>query len=256
LSGELTVALKKGIRKKAKKALREKSAIERLRKKAKNGEEVKQLDEVVEHLEEVAELERKLGSFVIFNKADVLTLEDITKLAKQVKESSGIHNFDIIPVSRDNREYVSLFNAWQKGGGYGFFKPRRGAHSRYKIELDGPKVYLFKGTTIGNYNTSIKVEFTKYTVQHELFHVEMFAYIKNKSKIHKEIFNKIPTYIHEEYVLHRLMKTNKNWKKIDLESDLKFVNKWRNELSLAPISLKYLKNWKFEEKLKEIGFKI
>jgi len=47
LSGELTVALKKGIRKKAKKALREKSAIERLRKKAKNIEEALEIEEVI-----------------------------------------------------------------------------------------------------------------------------------------------------------------------------------------------------------------
>ena len=50
LSGELTVALKKGLRKKAKKALREKNAIERLRKNAKNGEELNEIDEVLEHL--------------------------------------------------------------------------------------------------------------------------------------------------------------------------------------------------------------
>jgi len=55
LSGELTVALKKGLRKKAKKALREKSAIERLRKKAKNNELLNDLEISIQHLEEIAE---------------------------------------------------------------------------------------------------------------------------------------------------------------------------------------------------------
>jgi hypothetical protein len=55
LGGELTVAIKKGLRDSAEKALSKQEDILKLQKNAKNVEELNQLDDVIKHLDEVAE---------------------------------------------------------------------------------------------------------------------------------------------------------------------------------------------------------
>ena len=115
---------------------------------------------------------------------------------------------------------------------------------------------MFAGKTMDDIGAPVYINFTKYTLQHELFHVEMFMYLKNKTSNYMKYWNNIPTYMHEQYVLNRLLKT-KNWKQADLEIDLSNINKIRKtESDLVPITLEELKTWKFEIELEKIGIKI
>ena len=54
MTGEITAAIKRGLRKSAKEVLEH---TDELKKTAKNAEEAKQIDEVIEHMEDVAELD-------------------------------------------------------------------------------------------------------------------------------------------------------------------------------------------------------
>lgn len=262
LSGELTLAIKKGLQNSAKKLVH-KENIKHLEQgldnlinenKISKTDKLKALDE----LDEIAELERKLGDFVLHH-GDEITENYIKKIVKQVKESTGLNNFDINLVDRNNEKYRKLFARWEKGGSHGFFKPTT---SEFGIRLykglfgEGPQIYMFSGRTRNALGKINNISFTKYTTQHELFHVEMFVYLKNKTPNYVKYWREIPTYVHEQYVLNRLLKTKK-WKHSDLLSDLKIINEYRSEIpNLNPITLKELEIWKFEIELEKIGIKI
>jgi hypothetical protein len=218
----------------------------------------KEADEVIEHFEEMVEVERKLGDLIIHesNKSDDISENFFKNIVKQVRESTGLNDFDINLIDRNNEKYQKLFEQWQKGGGYGFFKPTSGPIKVYNgIPGEGKQIYMFAGKTLNRWGEAKFIEFTKYTLQHELFHVEMFMYLKNQTINYMKYWNEIPTYMHEQYVLNRLLKT-KNWKQADLIIDLKNINTMRTELKLPEISLDELKNWKFEIELDKIGIKI
>ena len=263
LSGGLTVAIHNGLRKSAKKLVEKPEDAAKLEKQLDDLVEEgkiarKEADEVIEELIRVAEVERKLGDFVIHSEDDI-SEAFIKNIVKQVRESTGLKNFDINLVDRNNEKYQKLFQQWQKGGGYGFFKPTSGEFGLklYKgLSGEGPQIYMFAGKTINRWGDAIFVNLTKYTTQHELFHTEMFLYLKSKTSNYMKYWAEIPTYIHEQYVLNRLLKT-KNWKKEDLLSDLENINIRRLEdFGLDPISLKELETWKFEIELEKIGIKI
>ena len=256
LSGELSVALYSKLQTTARKIVVKK---ELLVKTAKNADEAKQIDEIIEHLEDVAEVQRKLGDFIMHS-GDDISESLIKNIVKQVRESTGLKNFDIHLVDRNNEKYRKLFEQWQKGGGYGFFKPSSGEFgiSLYKgLFGEGPQIYMFAGKTVDEWGVAKNVFFTKYTTQHELFHVEMFMYLKNKTPNYMKFWAEIPNYMHEQYVLNRLLKT-KNWKKEDLLSDLNNINSIRKKYNpkLGDITLKELETWKFEIELEKIGIKI
>ncbi|MGO4707775.1 hypothetical protein AB4Y90_01420 [Chryseobacterium sp. 2TAF14] len=263
LSGELTVAINNGLRKSAKEIVGTSESKNQFEKQLDNLIEEgqvtrKEVDDLLEHLDELAEVERKLGDFVIHGQDDI-SEAFIKNIVKQVRESTGLKNFDINLVDRNNEKYQKLFEQWQKGGGYGFFKPTSGEFGLklYKgLSGEGPQIYMFAGRVIDGLGRIRNVSFTKYTAQHELFHVEMFMYLKNKTPNYMKYWKEIPTYMHEQYVLNRLLKT-KNWKKEDLVSDLENINKIRKtEAGLPKIELDDLKNWKFEIELEKIGIKI
>lgn len=264
LSGELTVAIHNGLRKSAKEIVGTPESKNQFEKQLdsliKEGQVTrKEVDDLLEHLDELAEVERKLGDFVIHGEDDI-SEAFIKNIVKQVRESTGLKNFDINLVDRNNEKYQKLFEKWQKGGGYGFFKPTSGEFGLklYKgLSGEGPQIYMFAGRVIDGLGRIRNVSFTKYTAQHELFHVEMFMYLKNKTPHYMKYWKEIPTYMHEQYVLNRLLKT-KNWKEADLVEDLKNINKDRKEFNpkLVDISLKELESWKFEIELEKIGIKI
>ncbi len=212
-----------------------------------------------DELFEVAEVERKLGDFIMHS-GDDISEKFIKSIVQQVRESTGLKNFDIHLIDRNNEKYKKLFDQWQKGGGHGFFKPTSG---EFGIKLykglfgEGPQIYMFAGKTLDQWGVAKNVFFNKYTTQHELFHVEMFMYLKNKTPNYMKYWNEIPTYMHEQYVLNRLLKT-KNWKQADLMEDLKIINGERKKFNpkLNDLTLKELESWKFEIELEKMGIKI
>ena len=262
LSGELTNALRNGLKRTATKIVNSEEDFAKLQKELDELVESGKLskadaDEVVRHFDEVTEVERKLGDFIIHN-SDEISESYIKNLVKQVRASTDLKNFDIILVDRNNEKYKKLFEQWQKGGGYGFFKPTSGPIKIYKnIPGEGPQIYMFSGKTLDDIGAPIYIDFTKYTLQHELFHVEMFTYLKNKTPNYMKYWAEIPTYMHEQYVLNRLLKT-KNWKEVDLLVDLKNINRDRKFFNskLGDITLKELETWKFDIELEKIGIKI
>ncbi|WP_333809323.1 hypothetical protein [Flavobacterium sp.] len=255
LSGELTAAIKNGLRKSAKKLVKHEDEIRKVSKK----EGIEDVDGLLDELYEVAEIERKLGDFVMHS-GDNIFENYIKGIVKQVRESTGLNNFDIHLIDRNNEKYKKLFDQWQKGGGHGFFKPTSG---EFGIKLykglfgEGPQIYMFAGKTIDEWGVAKNVFFTKYTTQHELFHVEMFMYLKKKTPNYMKYWAEIPTHMHEQYVLNRLLKTKK-WKKEDLLSDLYNINTIRKKYNpkLGDITLRELESWKFEIELEKIGIKI
>ncbi len=127
------------------------------------------------------------------------------------------------------------------------------------MELEGPKVYMFEGATKGDFGLPVEINLSKYTLQHEMFHVEMFAYIKNKVKTGnpEDIFNQIPIHIHEEYVLNRLLKNQQKWKQKDLDLDFKNLNGIRDRDGFPMrANIEELKTWKLEFELQKLGIKI
>ncbi|CAM4344141.1 hypothetical protein [Flavobacterium terrigena] len=264
LSGELTNALRNGLKRTATKIVANEEEFAKLQtyldELLEEGKLTKaDADEVVRHLGEVAEVERRLGNFIINNNDDI-SESYIKSLVKQVRESTGLKNFDINLIDRNNEKYQKLFEQWQKGGGYGFFKPTSGEFGipLYKgLKGEGPQIYMFAGRVFDDLGKIRDISFTRYTIQHELFHVEMYMYLKNKTPNYMKYWGEIPTYIHEQYVLNRLLKT-KNWKREDLLSDLENINQIRKDFNprLGDVTLKELETWKFEIELEKIGIKI
>jgi len=197
LSGELTVALKKGLRKKAKKALREKSAIERLRKSAKNGEEVKQLDEVVEHLEEVAGQEAKR----IFKNIDGIEFEILPlNLLKKYTNNA---------IKKAAKKGVKLEIKWIDASHPNFLN--RKLLGKFQITLDKKKVIMH-----------LRPECPKITFYHENWHLDDFL-----EKGWKEYVNisKIKPWLHEESVWLRVLNNRNKWREPELVDAYEYY-KW------------------------------
>ncbi len=123
MGGELTGALLLEIRKSATTALTQEAKIAKELDSTviTDGKTPRKLTEVEkqkfwEEIYELAELERKLGDFIIHS-SDEISETFIKNIVKQVRESTGLKNFDINLVDRNNEKYKKLFEQWKKGGG-------------------------------------------------------------------------------------------------------------------------------------------
>ena len=217
--------------------------LKRARTSAKNALEYeneirKQLDEVViedgnstrklseadkekffDELYEVAEKTRNAGKYTIQNEG-VITITKFNKIAKRIKKEYGV---DMFLVDRNNEQWSELFKRWQKEPLDGMWVDQPLNSKNYPgIKLDGPALYLFKGSTSrGIY------EVTSYTVQHELFHFKMWNRLKELyPKNYLTKFHEIPDEIHETFVLSEFVKAKKytKWSDQDILADLKAFN--------------------------------
>ena len=92
----------------------------------------------------------------------------------------------------------------------------------YDLPLEGPGIYLFRGTAYVDKVAQV-YKVTSYTVQHELFHLEMWVKLKELySKNYSEVFHKIPDEIHETFVLSQFVKNKPytQWDELDMVADL------------------------------------
>lgn len=206
--------------------------------------------------------ERAVGDFDIHSSSGAMTDIEIRDVAQKVRDTSNIEGFDIVLVNSDTGgyygDYYELFTKWRRDSVYGFFMSRKkGMNKRYEMELAGPKIYLFKGEGKGEFGP-MNIDYSRYTLQHELFHAEMYSYVKGKVRgnNHEDIFNAIPNHIHEEYVLSRLLTEDGKWGAVDLDIDFRNLNKIRKKAGLEPITKEQLGVWDLELELHKIGFVI
>ena len=176
----------------------------------------------------MAEKTRNAGKYTIQNEG-VITLAKFNKIAKRIKEEYGVNMF---LVDRNNEQWAELFKRWQKKPLDGMWVDQPLTSKNYGIPLDGPALYLFRGSTSkGIY------EVTSYTVQHELFHLKMWNSIKELfPKNYLTKFHEIPDEIHETFVLSEFVKVKKytKWSDQDILSDLNaFNDNFKRNMSLA-----------------------
>ena len=185
LGGEIAAALKGALAKSADDLLKHEDA---LRKSAKNADEVKQVDELIEHLREVAEIDylarwddlsasRKgyLGGQTLRRKEIKFWIDEVKKISK------GKSNLIVLP----------------KG------------HQKLKGNVAG--FSSFDG------NIYVQQEVTEYEIFHEFKHLEEFIKIGKEKYLfgHKDLGysleqNLIRTYKREKYVFDEVMKININ----------------------------------------------
>ena len=118
LSGELTVAIHKGLRKSAKEILEHE---DNLRKTAKNADEAKQIDDVIEELEEISR-NYKIDNFIergmkngktigkIAKEVIIRELHNVTETATQV--SRALKNNEIRLIKLDEKEFYDAIKEY------------------------------------------------------------------------------------------------------------------------------------------------
>lgn len=114
----------------------------------------------------------------------------------------------------------------------------------YGIEVE-EGLYFFEGTA----SAGRIFEISSYTVQHELFHLQLYKEVEMITK------KRIPNRIHEEYVMSQLLKTKSRWNESDLISDLAKINDLRNKEGLDEISdFEYFGKWDVKKELEKIKY--
>ncbi|WP_138432562.1 hypothetical protein [Winogradskyella algicola] len=176
-------------------------------------------DKLLDDLYKASEKTRNSGKITIKNDG-VITVSKFNKIAQRIKKEYGVEMFLI---DRNNEKFSNLFKAWQNKPLEGFWADQPLRTKNYGIDVDGPALYLFKGTsTQGIY------EVTSYTVQHELYHMEMWLKVKERFPndfIRK--FHQLPDEVHEAYVLSEFVKARKytkTWDEADILNDLDAFN--------------------------------
>ncbi len=200
---------------------------------------------VLDELVEVSEKNRNTGKFTINNEGEI-TLKKFNKISERVKKEYGV---SMHLIDRNNETFIELFKRWQQKPLQGFWVDQKLISKNYKIELDGPALYLFKGATAkGLYKV------TSYTVQHELYHMKMWIKIKEAyPNSYLKKFHKIPDKVHEAYVLSEFVKAKKFskktvWDEGDIIDDLDAfnINFGQNK------ALKYFETFELEDYLKTL----
>lgn len=260
LAGELKGAVKQKIRQKikkhAKEALSKKEDIVKLQKNAGNLDEVKEIDDVVKHLDEVAELERDIAKFTIENKGKNITAKQFNKVAKRIFKAHGVKLHLV--------ESGKLFDLWKSNPIFATFHHSKFKNRRYEIVLDGPAIYFFKGID----NIGRKFEMSSYTLQHELFHLEFWFKMNKKYPKLAELYNRIPNVLHELDVIGNFVKQNRidittKWDLENILYDIDTLNEniqrfpiWRSNaeklLGKTKFELKDFDNWNLNTHIKKL----
>lgn len=227
--------------------------------KTKDTNKQNKINKIVDDLDEFADEKIRslnIGDDIANSADDFVDVTEIPKITSKVKKLYNFKSFDIVVVDRNNKEFVKLFNAWKDNPIVeGVFFRKNNRYNRYRLNVKGPRIYLFKGDTVeGVFNIK------KHTLQHEIFHVEMHGHLIKKLGIEKynKIVDKIPTYIKEEYVVHRFLKTKtKALNKAEFRTELNNINlKYRKEAGLPPLTKEYLdKSWTLKNELRKVNIK-
>lgn len=186
------------------------------------------------------EKSRDSDKYIIKASEDKLSKKDFIKISEIIKRK---HGFDLYWIDRNTEEFQTLYRAWYNNPKYGFFAEKKMITS-YGIEVD-EGLYFFEGIASGGRIFEINT----YTVQHELFHLQLYK------EIEKITNKRIPNRIHEEYVMHQLLKTKSRWVEDDLINDLNIINKMRIKEGLPLIKdFDYFKRWDIKKELKQIKY--
>lgn len=266
LSGELTIAIRNGLKRSATKLVEKEEDFAKLEKQLdeavveENGAQRKltqnEKDGIIDELEDTKNFaEEKVRSLDISNEVnEVVDITRIPKIVERIRKVTPLKDFDIFIIDRNNQVYSELFAKWQKSPGVeGVFFPRSGTYGRYGVKVKGPKIYIFMGNTSEGYLT-VK----GHTLQHEIFHAEMHANLIDKLglKKYQELIDKIPTHIKEEYVVHRFLKIkSKVMNDLEIEREIELINmRYRPNSGLNTLlSKEYLeKEWNLKNELKKI----
>lgn len=186
------------------------------------------------------EKSRDPDKYIIKGNKDKLNKKDFVKISEIIKRK---HGFDLHWIDRNSEEFQALYRAWYNSPKYGFFAEKRMITS-YGIEVE-EGLYFFEGIPSGGR----VFEISSYTIQHELFHLQLYK------EVEKIINKRIPNRIHEEYVLHQLLKTKSRWTEEDLINDLNIINRMRRKENLPLIKdFDYFKNWDIKKELEQIKY--
>jgi len=245
LSVDVTDWIRKGLKKSATNVLEHSDDLNKhLDELVEKGEMTPtQKTKVLDELAEVSEKNRNTGKFTINNEGEI-TLKKFNKISDRVKKEYGV---SMHLIDRNNETFIELFKRWQQKPLQGFWVDQKLISKNYKIELEGPALYLFKGATAkGVYKV------TSYTVQHELYHMKMWLKIKESyPKSYLKKFHEIPDEVHEAYVLSEFVKAKKFskktiWDEGDIIDDLDAfnINFGQNK------NLKYFETFDLEDYLK------
>jgi hypothetical protein len=174
--------------------------------------------------------------FKLINKG-ILSEYQFMKLARKMEGETGIK---LHLIDATNLKFKDLYKAWKENPVYAMFHNSTFKNTKYGIVLEGPAIYFFRGGDIA---------LTSYTMQHELFHVKLWHKLVKEfgNKGGTLLYNKIPQWLHEADVVGEFIKANKlrpsKWSMIDIEEDLKILNKRRKEIGLPGVSLDFFKDW-------------
>ena len=191
MGGELTIAIKNGIRKSAKEVLEHTDDV---KKTAKNAEEAKQIDEVIEHLEDVAELD-------YLGKWDNLPVRGKGYLGGKTLRRKEI------------KFWIDEINKISNG------------KSKLIVLRKGDPILSGHKAGFNPYNGNIYVEkgLTEYEIFHEFKHLEEYVkigkdeYIKGMLRISGDLeLDLIRSYKREMYVYQQVLKESYKFNKEQL----------------------------------------
>ncbi|HEU4495925.1 MAG TPA: zincin-like metallopeptidase toxin domain-containing protein [Flavobacterium sp.] len=225
LSGEITIAIKNGLKKSAKEVLEHE---DELYISAKNADETSQIDDVIEELEEVAGLDLMAKPQRIGNLGGkVLRTSQIRKLRRQLKEKGILLILEEdIKLSKlgkiKNKEVIKAFEPVYLGG--------------VKFDKLNDLFYTMRNEGLaGAYDARTRQFFltenpTEYLVFHEMSHVKHFEELG-------EAYHKLPAWEKETYVFKEIWKQKHLHTKEELEHALEYVNSVREKARQKLIKL-------------------
>lgn len=196
LGGELTAAIKGGLRKSAKEVLEHTDDV---KKTAKNAEEAKQIDEVIEHLEEVAELEmRTLKTFPLGLELEVLSKNLLKKYIQRLDEKMLKSGYKL------EIEWIDEL------------------HSQFYTGLQGRVIV----NTEGPIKLLIRKDCSKMAWFHENIHIDDLLKLGRKKYI--KMANAEP-WVLEWNVWEGLLKNRNKYREIELVSAYRYIKKVYND---------------------------
>lgn len=266
LSGELTAAIRNGLKRSAMNLVETEEDLVNLEKQLDDAviEEdgtVRKLtqgekDEIIQEMKAAAGVaEEKVKNLDIVDEAgDILDVSKLARIGERIRESTKLNNFEILVVDRNNQAFSKMFKAWQNNHNIveGVFIPKSGIYPKYGGYVKGPKIYLFSGI-----HPRGGVVLKNHTLQHEIFHAEMHAKLIEQLGFEKyqKVINKIPMHIKEEYVVHRFLRAKPKALNIEeLSNEFKRINSHYRKLAGQPsLTETYLKNeWTLKNELKKL----
>ena len=200
LSGEVTLAIKNGLQKTAKELIKSAESKASFEKELDNlVEEGKitqaEADDVIAHLEEVAEVERKLTN--AWDNGKLLSERTLRKRIRTLLQEYKNFNLEIHIV--DDIKDAERIADWNARNVLGSFKAG-----------PLPKIFLRK-------------EVTELTLQHEVWHLE------DLKKLGSKKFQSTPNWEKEELVWERIWKTKERWTEEELVDSYKYYKETAKE---------------------------